>query len=87
MESLRQVYLWQTAVTDDGVAALRAARPDLVVDTGAEPPVTAGGDEPPPMPLPSCCVEARAAGKACEHPCCVAAAKEGKVCEKCAGGA
>jgi uncharacterized membrane protein len=33
--SLREVYLWQTAVTATGAARLREQRPDLVVDLGA----------------------------------------------------
>ena len=31
----------------------------------------------------SCCVKAKAKGKACDHKCCVAAHKDGKLCEKC----
>ena len=33
--TLREVYLWQTAVTAQGAARLRAQRPDLDVDLGA----------------------------------------------------
>jgi uncharacterized membrane protein len=33
--SLREIYLWQTAVTAAGVEALRKQRPDVVVDLGA----------------------------------------------------
>lgn len=31
----------------------------------------------------SCCVKAKAKGKACDHKCCAAAHKDGKLCEKC----
>jgi hypothetical protein len=31
----------------------------------------------------TCCEEAAAKGKECNHKCCVAAHKEGKSCEKC----
>ena len=34
-----------------------------------------------------CCLKAKDAGKACDHPCCVAAAKEGKPCPKCSPAA
>ncbi len=34
--SLRELYVWQTAASAEGVARLRAQRPELVVDFGAE---------------------------------------------------
>lgn len=36
LAGLERVYLWGSAVTAEGAAALRAARPDLHVDTGAD---------------------------------------------------
>ena len=39
--SLRELYVWQTGASADGVAQLRAQRPDLAVDFGAEPTVAA----------------------------------------------
>jgi hypothetical protein len=38
--------------------------------------------EKPPKKL-TCCEQAVAEGKQCQHKCCVAAHKEGKSCEKC----
>lgn len=38
--SLREVFLWQTAATDVGVARLRAQRPEILVDLGASSAVT-----------------------------------------------
>ena len=35
MKPLRAVYVWNTGVTGEGVARLKAARPTLVVETGA----------------------------------------------------
>jgi uncharacterized membrane protein len=37
LPSLREVYVWQTGATAEGVARLRERRPDLRVDFGAEP--------------------------------------------------
>ncbi len=34
--SLRELYVWQTGASAEGVAQLRAQRPELVVDFGAE---------------------------------------------------
>ena len=34
--SLRELYVWQTGVSAEGVAQLRAQRPELIVDFGAE---------------------------------------------------
>ena len=34
-------------------------------------------------PHEKCCLEAKKAGKECDHPCCVAAHKDGKECAKC----
>lgn len=39
--SLRELYVWQTGASADGVAQLRARRPDLVVDFGAQPAAAA----------------------------------------------
>ena len=36
-----------------------------------------------PVAQATCCDDAKAKGKECEHKCCVAAKKDGKVCEKC----
>ncbi len=47
LPALRRVYLWQTGVTEAGAAALRAARPELVVDTGTTP------STPAPAPAPT----------------------------------
>lgn len=38
LKKLQKLYLWQTAVTDAGVKALKAALPDLMIDTGYNPP-------------------------------------------------
>lgn len=37
MPALKRVYLWQTQVTGEGVAAFREARPNVMVDRGWEP--------------------------------------------------
>ena len=34
--SLRELYVWQTGASAEGVAQLRAQRPELIVDFGAE---------------------------------------------------
>ncbi len=34
--SLRELFVWQTGVSAEGVAQLRAQRPELIVDFGAE---------------------------------------------------
>jgi len=39
--TLRELYVWQTGVTASGVAQLRARRPELVVDFGAQATTTA----------------------------------------------
>ena len=36
LPNLQKVYLWQTGVTEEGVKALRAAQPDLQINTGLE---------------------------------------------------
>jgi len=38
--ALRELYVWRTGATAEGVAQLRARRPDLVVSFGAEPAAT-----------------------------------------------
>ncbi|HEX7237895.1 MAG TPA: c-type cytochrome domain-containing protein, partial [Gammaproteobacteria bacterium] len=35
--TLRELFVWQTAVTPDGAARVRAQRPELAVDVGAAP--------------------------------------------------
>lgn len=72
LKQLKRLYLWQTAVTDGGVEKLQAALPALAIQRGAKPP-----------PPASCCEQAKAANKACDHPCCVAATAAGHLCFKC----
>jgi uncharacterized membrane protein/mono/diheme cytochrome c family protein len=38
--SLREVYIWQTGASAEGVAQLRARRPEILVNFGAEPTAT-----------------------------------------------
>lgn len=42
--SLRELFLWQTGVSADGVARLREQRPDLAVDFGASAPTATAAD-------------------------------------------
>ena len=76
LKNLKRLYLWQTAATDAGISKLKKALPDLMVNTGAAPPL------PPPVQL-TCCEKATAEGKACEHPCCKAATAKQRTCFKC----
>jgi uncharacterized membrane protein len=43
LTALREVFFWQTGVTQDGAARLRALRPDLTVDLGAGDAAEPGG--------------------------------------------
>ena len=43
LPALREVFLWQTGVTDAGTARLRALRPDLRVDSGTAPTLKTDG--------------------------------------------
>lgn len=99
LPQLKKLYVWNSAMTADGVAALRQAKPQLEVvfdempvtvpEPAASTPAPAGDGTTAPAPAPTtkhapCCDKAKADGKLCDHPCCVAAAKEGKLCETCA---
>jgi uncharacterized membrane protein/mono/diheme cytochrome c family protein len=42
--TLREVFLWQTGVSADAAARLRARNPDLAVDVGSGAPLAAGPD-------------------------------------------
>jgi uncharacterized membrane protein len=98
LPQLKKLYVWNSAMTAEGVAALRQARPQLEVvfdempATSTEPAASApeapAGEAPSTPPAATkhapCCDKAKAAGMVCDHPCCVAAAKEGKLCETCA---
>lgn len=99
LPKLKKLYVWNSAMTAEGVAALRQAKPQLevifdempatVTEPAASTPAPAGDGTTAPAAATAgkhapCCDKAKAEGKVCDHPCCVAAAKEGKLCETCA---
>ncbi len=47
---LRRVYAWMSGLESDGIAALKAARPEMIVDFGD---TTGGGADKPPEPEPA----------------------------------
>jgi hypothetical protein len=97
LKKIEKLYLWQTAVTDAGVKAVKAALPDMIIDTGYNPPKVeekpaeqAKPDDkkmpdkaavPETTPAPQKATFASLASKFKEGSCCGKAAKAGK--DKC----
>jgi hypothetical protein len=48
MPALERLHVWSAKLTPEGVARLRAARPDLAVESGAPPPAKPLETEPEP---------------------------------------
>ena len=90
IKGLSKVFLWESQVTEEGIAALAAAPPDATI-VGAVTPTPADEEEPEAEETPPtvaklhapCCDAAAEKGEVCAHPCCVEAAAKGEVCPKC----
>jgi hypothetical protein len=84
LEFLSKVYAWRSLITRKGAEESMNQHEMLLVDRGIEDNAKS---DTPTLPLiyvaRSCCANAQAQDKTCQHDCCIETAKEQKICLEC----